>query len=326
LKNGVLMDFEWWMGSALCLPAVILAALAGYLFGKESERKRLLTTESGAAMIQINQQLAEIKGKFQEIEKSREEREKFGKKLDDEKEKSWALMLENNKKNEQDRLGQIEKMVGQINQFQKIFLGTQSRGASAENVLRNYLKEQIKQGLVHPNLVLGDNLRVEFAWKLKDGKYLPIDSKCHDVLGSLEEGKADDVQQKAKKNILRKVQDSVDEVTKYQNLTKTSRYAIMAVPEAIYELAPEASHYAVSKNVYLTSFSNVPLIAYLIAEQYNSDLEKGDAKKLEGIVNDLLHVLEEIHRKTDTINKGLKTAQNANDDICGEISKAKKMN
>lgn len=54
--------------TAICFPVVLLAAIAGYYFGREQERKRLLGSESSSAMVNINQQLAEIKTKFEAID------------------------------------------------------------------------------------------------------------------------------------------------------------------------------------------------------------------------------------------------------------------
>lgn len=323
---------DWWVGSGLCLPATILAAFAGYMYGKEEERKRSMSTESGAAMVDIHRQITEIKAKFQEIEKLREEREKQDieskKKLDIEKDKNWKTITDNHQKNEADRFAQIQQMLGQLSVVQKLLSGTQSRGSSGEQVLKGYLKDFIKNDVIRANVNVGNNMTVEFAWKLKDGKYLPIDSKCHDVLDiikKIEETESPEEQKALKKKIRDKVERSINEVKKYQNQTKTMRYCIMAVPDQILDLVPETTSYAIENNIYIATYSNVAFISYMIAEQYNCDLEKGDAKALENIVKDLMQLVEEIHQKTDTIEKGIKMVKNANDEICTQVGKAKKI-
>ena len=314
--------------AALCLPAVILAGVVGYYIGREQERKRLLGSESGAAMVNINQQLAEIKGKFESIEKARVEHEKHQTILQGERDKSWKQILDNTTANEKGRMEQVQKAVEQVGQFQKLLMGTQSRGSAAEHVLKTYLKDLIKQRLVETDVNVGNNLKVEFAWKLADEKYLPIDCKCHDVqelVKSMTDAQDAEAQKSHRNKIRKKIEGSIDEVRKYQSLPKTIRYCVMAVPDQVYELMPELSSYALSNNVILTSYSNVSVIAYLTAVKYNEDLEKGDAQELEEVVQSLLSIVEKISEKTDTIERGLKTIKNANDEICSEVGKAKKV-
>ena len=324
----------------------LISGIAGFFIGKDAEKKKLLSSESGAAMVNINQQISEIKTKFVEIEKSRIERETLQAKLQnekeqnwkqyvegntkvqEEKEKNWKQILENSDKKEQDRLQQIQQMLSQMSQIQKLLSGTQSRGGAGENVLKGYFHDLIRSHIIETNVTVGNNLRIEFGWKLDDEKYLPIDSKCPDVLDLLKEleGKNDaDAQKRIKKKILSKVEGSIQEVKKYQNLSKTARYCILAVPDAIYELVPELSAYSLTEGVLLTSYSNAAFVGYLFSNQYNDDLEKGDIKQYQNMFQDMLAIISKIQDKTDSIEKGLKIIKNANDEICNDISKAKKL-
>ncbi|MCI0503257.1 DNA recombination protein RmuC [Candidatus Micrarchaeota archaeon] len=323
----------------------VLSGIAGFYVGKDSEKKKLLSSESGAALVNINQQITEIKGKFEEIEKSRlaretaQERLQFEKdqkwkqyvegnsKVQEEREKGWKQIIETTDKKEQERLIQLQQMLSQMGQIQKLLSGTQSRGGAGENILKGYFHDLIKSNIIETDIVVGHNLKVEFGWKLDDGKYLPIDSKCHDILDLLKELEAQDleVQKKVKKKIQNKVSNSIQEVKKYQSLSKTCRLCVMAVPNAIYDLVPELSSYALSEGVVLTGYSNAAFIGYLISQQYNADLDKGDLKEYEHIVQDLLSIVTQIHEKTDSIEKGLRIIKNANDEICNEVSKAKKL-
>src|SRR3989344_4118455 len=104
--------------TAICFPIVLLAAIAGYYFGREQERKRLLGSESSSAMVNINQQLAEIKTKFEAIEKARTEHDKHQNILQVERDKNWKQILESTTANEQSRVGQVQKIVEQVSQFQ----------------------------------------------------------------------------------------------------------------------------------------------------------------------------------------------------------------
>ncbi|MFH0737101.1 MAG: DNA recombination protein RmuC [Candidatus Micrarchaeota archaeon] len=323
----------------------VLSGIAGFYIGKDNEKKKILSSESGAALVNINQQITEIKAKFEQIEKSKAEKEVFQAKLQaekdqrweqyikgnsqlqEEREKGWKQILETTDKKEQERLIQLQQMLSQMSQIQKLLSGTQSRGGAGENILKRYFHDLIRSNIIETDVIVGHNLKVEFGWKLDDGKYLPIDSKCHDVLDLIKELGTQDLetQKKIKKKIQAKVDSSVQEVKKYQNLSKTCRLCIMAVPDAIYELVPELSSTALSEGVILTSYSNAALIGYLISQQYNADLEKGELTEYEHIIQDLLSMVSQIHEKTDSIEKGLKIIKNANDDICNEVSKAKKL-
>jgi DNA recombination protein RmuC len=324
----------------------IISGISGFYIGQDNEKKKAISSESGAALININQQITEIKEKFKEIEKSRIERDAFQEKLQSEKdqkwaqyigdnskiqeerEKAWKQILETTDKKEQDRLIQLQQMLSQMSQIQKLLSGTQSRGGAGENILKGYFHDLIHSNIIETNIDVGHNLKVEFGWKLDDGKFLPIDSKCHDVLDLLKQLETDNVdeQKKIKKKIQTKVYSSVQEVKKYQNLSKTCRLCIMAVPDAIYELVPELSSSALIEGVILTSYSNAALFGYLISRQYNDDLEKGEIANYEHIFQDLQSIISQISEKTDSIERGLKMIKNADDEICNEVSKAKKLN
>ena len=279
---------SWWIYLIIAVAAFALGLPLGWLFGERSERK--------CATSSIPKLISDLESNF------------------------------NNFRNNQSE--QLTTLTTASTNFMKIISGTKTRGSIGEELLKAYLKTQMECGLVKQNANLGDNKRVEYAWKLRDGKYLPIDSKCPDILDifkRMEESPDDPrTQKECRKEIADKVKQRVNEVTKYQNLPKTMRYCVVAVPDTVYDLVPEVVSYAQSKNVYLVSYSLVPLIAFLVASQYDTDLEKGDMKQLGEQVETLLDALERITGKTDTIENAIKMISNANRDILSEIGKAER--
>jgi len=137
---------------------------------------------------------------------------------------------------EKKRDAQITDMSGMIQQFTRTIAGTKTRGMLGEEHLRQALANSIRAGVVACNLKT-DSGEVEFAWNLEDGKYIPIDCKLPDVFALLEEyGTCEDIDQQKtlKKEIIRKIENEIKTIQKYQNQTNTVDSCILVVPEAVH--------------------------------------------------------------------------------------------
>ncbi len=181
--------------------------------------------------------------------------------------------------------------------------------------------------MIKTNVNVGDGV-VEFALDLNDGKFIPIDSKVPDIFELLEQIKQteDGKQQlEIKKTIHKKLEGSIIEITKYLNQSKTINKCILAVPEEIIELYPEMIEHARKKNVLLTSYSFTYLLAYLLYEDYQKNKAEGDLGEYKRNVDALLSLVGEIQKRTETIDRGLKMAENANEEISDTTRKAKKV-
>ena len=297
----------------------IVSFIAGYFFGKSTASKNIDLSSQSTLLSGLNQQIAEIKIKFLELEKRREEVEKEKQKNEELKDKHWEEFLKGHETS-------ISNITSSVAQFQRLLFGTQQRGKAGENILKNFLKEPIKTGLIKTNLNVGNGV-VEFALDLNDGKFIPIDSKVPDIFELLEQIKQteDNKQQtEIKKAIHKKLENSVSEVTKYLNQPKTINKCILSVPDEVIELYPEMLDYAKRKNVFLASYSFTYLLAYVLYEDYQKTKAEGDLGEYKRNVDTLLSLVGEIQKRTETIDRGLKMAQNANEEISDTARKAKK--
>jgi DNA recombination protein RmuC len=82
--------------------------------------------------------------------------------------------------------------------------GTKRRGKVGEIILKQILAEPISAGLITTDLKMDNGTVVEFAWDLKNGKFLPMDSKLpelEDLLNEFDLSEDPSEQAKIKKNI-----------------------------------------------------------------------------------------------------------------------------
>ncbi|MCD6171015.1 MAG: DNA recombination protein RmuC [Thermoplasmata archaeon] len=359
------------------LMGIFAGLIAGYFFGKSNAYKSVDLSQQSQTITNLTNQLTEMKIKFEEIEKSREEKEELRNKLDKEREKrlkewmdqtnklfkelsdksektmeekdkrikEWMdqtkKFFEEQKKNtekfleeqgksreeiEKKRDAQIKDMRNIINRVTRTIGGTQKRGQVGENLLREVLSHSIKAGVVKENLKVNGG-EVEFAWNLEDGKYIPIDSKLPDVFDLVEKYNASEdleEQQKYRKTIINKVKREIKRVQKYQNLSNTIDTCLLVVPEAVLEIAPSLAAIGRESNVFVCTYKDIFPIAHMIQEQYIRFKEEGDIGAYKQIIQSLFSILDKINKKTEVIERAVKTIKNANDSIKEEVIKGKR--
>ena len=221
----------------------------------------------------------------------------------------------------------LENMLKQISSIERTITGTKSRGNAGEALLGLYLESSIKTGEVKKDLKIGTKI-VEFAWKVSEGKYIPIDAKFPEIMTLIEEfDKSKDIaHQKSLSNKVKdKIKKEIENIKKYQNQPNTIGNCILAVPPSVLQMSPELLSIGKESNVYLSSYKDVIIIAHLLAEQHHRFTAEGDigAEKIK--VEQLNSILEKIFAKSDTIDRGLKQISNANDEIKDEVSKSKRI-
>ncbi|ANQ52945.1 recombinase RmuC [Thermosipho sp. 1063] len=347
----------------------------GYILGKRDKKSEDFSNQL-STINNLSIQIAELKAKYEEIEKSRLEAVKQKEKLDEEREKrlnefiqnthklfseltqktimideqkdkriselveQMKNFLEEQRKNteqflieqgksreeiEKRRDAQIEDMKRMISIFTKAVSGTKTRGITGEILLKDAIKESIKVGLIKANLKT-ENGEVEFAWDLGDGKYIPIDSKLPDIFEILEKYNEEEdinLREKLKKEIINKVKKEIQRIQKYQNLVNTIDSCILVVPESILDLAPELIETGKENKVYICSYKDVFVVAHTLQDRYVKLKEEGDIGKYKQIIETLIQLLEQISKKTDTIERALTTIRNANEDIRKGVAKGK---
>ncbi|MEM3399228.1 MAG: hypothetical protein QXP42_00140 [Candidatus Micrarchaeia archaeon] len=87
----------------------------------------------------------------------------------EEREKRWQEFIQQNQVI-------MQEMFSSVREFQGFMLGVKKRGMAGEEILKFYLKEPIKIGLIKTNVITGGGV-VEFAFDLGDGKFIPIDPR-----------------------------------------------------------------------------------------------------------------------------------------------------
>ena len=221
----------------------------------------------------------------------------------------------------------LSNMLNKISSIERTLTGTKSRGMAGEALLGLYLESSIKTGEVKKDLKIGTKI-VEYAWRIKDGKYIPIDAKFPEIISLVEEyEKSEDTSYQ--KNLSRKVKDKISKeiinIQKYKNQANTIGSCILAVPSSVIQMSPELLSIGKESNVYICSYKDVIIFGHLLAEQYHRFAAEGDigAEKIK--VEQLNSILDKIFSKSDTIDRGLKQISNANDEIKDEVSKSKRI-
>lgn len=269
--------------------------------------------------------------------KSDEEKEKrikeiitSNQKFFEEQKKSTEKFLEQQGKSreeiEKQRDAQVKDMKLMMERFTQTISGTKKRGTVGENILEEVMKNSIKAGVVK-KLLRTDGGEVEFAWNLNDGKYIPIDSKLPDVFEIIEKFQQTDADEDRKsiiKNIYDKVKKEIKTIQKYQNLSNTIDNCILVVPPAVLDMCPELVSIGRDENVFVCSYQEVFPIAHILQEQYIRMKEEGDIGEYKQMIKTLFQILEKINHKCETIEKSIKTIENANNDIKEEVQKGKR--
>jgi DNA recombination protein RmuC len=316
----------------VAIVSLIVGIALGYYFGRYKAYQDTDISSKSAMLQSLTTQVTEMKAKFDGYEKLREQKEKNSERLSEQKEKRYQEFMESTHKFfkkqdevrgefEEKRDKQMGKFASVIDAFSRTIHGTKTRGIIGEDLLRQYLKESIKAGIVKTSLRT-ESGEVEFAWNLGDNMYIPIDAKLPDLMNLIESITEETTQaekNKIRKKIIDKVKHEVERIKKYRNQKNTINKCILAVPESVIELAPEIIESGASKNVFVCSYKQVFLVGYILAEEYEKMKEEGDVGELKNTNKTLLGILKEIIKLTETIEKQAKSVIKHNDIIKDKI-------
>lgn len=235
--------------------------------------------------------------------------------------------LETKAKEDKEQQQKIMKCVeDNIGVFTRTIHGTKSRGQVGEVILKQILSEPIKSGLVITDLKTDSGSIVEFAWDIKNGKYLPIDSKMpelEELYKQFEKSENPDEQLKLKKDILKIVEKSKNEAKKYINNHNTIDKCIVAIPDSIIDQFPDINKDSIKTGIFVTGHRTVFLYACLLGENHIKSLALGDIGVYKDAVHSMKSILSEIEKKSDTISKGVTQISNANEGIITEVDKSR---
>ena len=219
-----------------------------------------------------------------------------------------------------------KKVSDTLNEIFRVMVGTSKRGSAGEQQLKNILSVPIKLGIIKTNLPVGTT-RVEFAWELDDGKFIPIDSKLPEAEGlykDFEEEKDPNKQKKIKKKIADLVKKHALVATKYKNKANTIDRVIVAVPDSFSDVIPDINAHFKKTGILVCGYSYVFFFGYYLSEIYSKTQETGDSGPLLQSIDDLLSIIRDIENGTIRIDKGIRMIEKANMEIKKQVFGAEK--
>jgi len=226
---------------------------------------------------------------------------------------------------EQGRARQMEQAADSLRRLEAVVAGSSTRGAAGENILSRALA-QLPADLLEVNVAFGSKI-VEYALRLPGGRFLPIDSKWTSV-GVLEQLDATDHPQERKRlieQVARDVRGRIREMGKYLDPERTLCLGLLAVPDAVYEVAPEAHGEGYRLGVLVVPYSLA--LPYVLA-LYRLTVRFGCAVDTDQLA-DRIRGLEETLRRADEevegrLSRGLVQAGNARDALRDHVVEARR--
>jgi len=322
------------LGALDNLSSIVTELKARYEEMKEAEKK--LSTERDKRLEEF---MESMKRAFKDISSKTL-------KLDEEKEKRITELVEHMKQFADEQRASTERFISHQGQsreeiekrrdaelkdmrrimenFVRTVSGTKTRGMVGEMLLSEALSESIKVGTVIKNLSIG-SMTVEFAWRLGDGKYIPIDSKLPDLselIIDYENTQDEKERERKKKKLIQQMEKEIDNVRKYANQPNTINSCILVVPSLVLEIAPELAAFGRKKDVFLCTRKEVFAVAHYLEAGYLL-MKQDESGKYKQLVQVLLNILDQINQKSASLDRALKSISNANDKIKTLVAKAK---
>ena len=226
---------------------------------------------------------------------------------------------------EQGRARQMEQASDSLRRLEAVVAGSSTRGAAGENILARALG-QLPADLLEVNVAFGNKV-VEYALRLPGGRFLPIDSKWTSV-GVLERLDSEEQPQERKRlveQIARDVRGRIREMGKYLDPERTLSLGLLAVPDAVYEAAPEAHGEGYRAGVLVVPYSlALPyvLALYRLTIRFGCAVDTDQlADRIRGLEETLRRVDEEVEGR---LSRGLVQAGNARDALRDHVVEARR--
>jgi len=208
-----------------------------------------------------------------------------------------------------------------VKRLATVLAGGSSKGRAGEHILRSQLAE-LPPGMLCTDVRVNGKV-VEFGLALPDGRRLPIDSKWTAV-AELEalEGAADlterDVCARA---VERAVAARAKEVAQYLDPTLTAPAAVMAVPDAAYDVLKRAHADAFGRGVIIVPYGSALPIALFL---YSLVRRFGDASDVQAVVSEVAVVLDALEAVVENrVQKAATMLANGADELRSQLGKAR---
>lgn len=224
---------------------------------------------------------------------------------------------------EQGRARQMEQAADALRRLEAVVAGSSTRGVAGENILARALT-QLPPDLLEINVAFGGKI-VEYALRLPGGRLLPIDSKWTSVPTLERMAEVVDAQERKKlqEQVGRDVRLRAREMAKYLDPERTLSIAVLAVPDAVYEAAPEVHAEAYRQGVLVVPYTlALPyvLALYRLSLRFGATVDSDQmAERLRALDQALRRVGDEAESR---LSRGLSQAQNARDAIREHVLEA----
>jgi DNA recombination protein RmuC len=225
---------------------------------------------------------------------------------------------------EDGRARQIDRAAESLRRLEAVMAGSSARGAAGENILARALG-QLPPDLLEVNVAFGSRV-VEYALRLPGGRLLPVDSKWTSA-ASLQRLAHDPGADRARltEQVARDLRLRAREMAKYLDPERTLGLAVMAVPDAVYEIAPEVHGEAYRAGVLVAPYSMaLPLLLalYRLAARYGAVGDpRRTAERLRLLDESLRQAAEEVESR---FSRALVQLTNARDSLREQLAGAQR--
>jgi DNA recombination protein RmuC len=227
---------------------------------------------------------------------------------------------------ERARSRQLDRASDSLRRLETVVAGSGSRGAAGEYILARALS-QLPPDLLETNVPFGGRV-VEYALRLPGGALLPIDSKWTSA-ASLERLDATDdplERRRLVEQVSRDVRSRVREMVKYLDSERTLSLAVLAVPDAVHGVVPDAHGEGWRDGVLVVPYSlALPFVLtlYRLAVRFGSvsDLDEEQRRTRLARITDCLRRLDETLE--GRLSRSLSQLAGARDEMRAQIAGAR---
>ncbi len=190
---------------------------------------------------------------------------------------------------------ETERQVAEsVRRLETVIAGTQSKGSAGENIIEQVFSK-LPPDWQARNFIL-NNKPVEFALRLPNGLYLPIDSKwpATNLTEKFFQTDSEEERKKIKKEIQTATLNKAKEVQKYIDPNSTVNFAVAVVPDSVYDLCAEIQHETFALNVTLVSYSMFVPYLLLVFQTVLKSYQRIDLQKLEAFLQNTQDSLQSL--------------------------------
>ena len=223
---------------------------------------------------------------------------------------------------EEGRARQMDRAAESLRRLEAVVAGSSSRGAAGENILARALG-QLPPDLLEMNVAFGSRV-VEYALRLPGGRLLPVDSKWTSAAPLERMAQAPEIdRRRLSEQVTRELRLRVREMVKYLEPERTLGLGVMAVPDAVYETAPEVHGEAYRAGVLVAPYSMaLPLLlaVYRLSARFGTAVDaQRTAERLRLLDETLRQAAEEVESR---FSRALVQLTNARDALREQLAGA----